>query len=42
MFLDDNLVSNYFKGKGRKIGFLSLMRYFNKNYLPTIQSRKAY
>ncbi|RNA13873.1 TEX261-like protein [Brachionus plicatilis] len=39
---NDNLVTSYFKTKGRKIGFLSLMRYFNKNYLPTIQSRKSY
>ncbi|CAF0746525.1 unnamed protein product [Brachionus calyciflorus] len=39
---NDSLVSNYFKTKSKKIGLLSFLRYFNKTYLPTIQSRKSY
>lgn len=37
------LVNSYFKGKKqKKVGLLSLFRYFNQNYLPTIRSNKAY
>lgn len=38
---NEDLMSNYFKGKTRKLGLLSFMRYFQETYLPET-GRKRY
>ena len=37
----EDVVSNYFKNKNKKFGLLTILRYFQDNYLPQL-SRKKY
>ncbi len=36
----EDVVSNYFKNKNKKVGLLTFFRYLQDNYLPQIQKRK--
>lgn len=36
----EDVVSNYFKNKNKKVGLLTFLRYLQENYLPQLQKRK--